>query len=126
VLVAFMILALVGTVLFQLFGGALNNAAAADDYSRAVLLAASRLTAAAVEAPLREGADQGASDDGKYAWATKIEPYVAPDATPDQQRLGDTAPVRLWRVTATVSWPGTLGNVRSVSLTTVRLATKQP
>lgn len=126
VLVAFMILALVGTVLFRLFGGALNNAAAADDYSRALLLAESRLTSAAVEAPLREGGDQGTSEDGKYAWQTNIAPYVAPDATADQQRLADVAPVRLWRVSATVSWPGTLGNVRSVSLTTVRLATKQP
>jgi general secretion pathway protein I len=126
VLVAFMILALVGTVLFRLFGGALNTAAAADDYSRAVLLAESRLTAAAVEASLRDGGDQGTSEDGKYAWTTKIEPYVAPDATADQQRLGDMGPVRLWRVSVTVSWPGTLGNARSVALTTVRLAPKQP
>jgi general secretion pathway protein I len=126
VLVAFVILALVGTILFQLFGGALNNAAAADDYSRAVLLAESRLTAAAVEAPLRESNDQGVSEDGKYAWTTTIQPYVAPDATADQQRLGDTSPVRLWRIATTVSWPGTLGSVRSVALATVRLATRQP
>ena len=126
VLVAFMILALVGTVLFKLFGGALNNAAAADDYSRALLLAESRLTAAAVEAPLQQGGDQGTSEDGKYAWTTSIEPYSPPDATADQLRLADLAPVRLWRVSTTVSWPGTLGNARSVALTTVRLATKQP
>ena len=65
VLVAFIILALVGTALFELFGGALNNASAADEYSRAALFAESRLTAAALETPLREGGDQGVSEDGK-------------------------------------------------------------
>jgi general secretion pathway protein I len=126
VLVAFIILALVGTALFELFGGALNNASAADEYSRAALFAESRLTAAAVETPLREGGDQGVSEDGKYAWAKKIEPYVAPGTTADEDRLGQLSAVRLWRISVTVSWPGTLGNQRSVSLASVRLARKQP
>jgi hypothetical protein len=76
--------------------------------------------------PLREGSDQGTSEDGKYAWATRIEPYVASDSTPDQQRLGEMAPVRAYRVSVTVSWPGTLGNQRSLTLSTVRLGTRQP
>lgn len=127
VLVAFVILALVGTALFELFGGALNNASAADDYSRAVLFAESRLTAAAVETPLREGGgDQGVSEDGKYTWATRIEPYVAPGTTADEERLGQLATVRLWRISVTVSWPGTFGNQRNLSLASVRLAPKQP
>jgi general secretion pathway protein I len=126
VLVAFIILALVGTALFELFGGALNNASAADEYSRAALFAESRLTAATVEAPLREGGDQGVSEDGKYTWVTRIEPYVGPGTTADQDRLGQQAAVRLWRISITVSWPGTLGNQRSVSLASVRLAPKQP
>lgn len=125
VIVAFVILALVGTALFRLFGGALNNASAAEDYSRAALFAESRLTETAAQTPLRDGSDQGSSEDGKYTWATKIVPYVAPDATADQQRLGEMAPVRLWRVSVTVSWPGTLGAERKLSLATVRLATKQ-
>ena len=126
VLVAFVILALVGTVLFRLFGASLNNAGAADEYSRAVVLAESRLTAAAATLPLREGQDQGSSDDGRYAWTTSIEPYVPPDSTPDQIRLGQAATVNLWRIAVTVSWPGTLGNERSIALATVRLASKQP
>ena len=124
---AFVILALVGTALFQLFGGALNNASAAADYSRAALLAESRLAAVAVETiPLREGGDQGTSEDGKYSWATKVGAYVPPGTTADLDRLGQAASVRLWRISVSVSWPGTLGNQRSVSLATVRLATKQP
>lgn len=127
VLVAFVILALVGTALFQLFGGALNNASAADDYSRAVLLAESRLADAAVEnLPLRESSDQGTTEDGKYSWATKVESYVGPGTTADQDRLGQSSSVRLWRISVTVTWPGVLGNQRSLSLATVRLASRQP
>jgi general secretion pathway protein I len=126
VLVAFLILALVGTVLFRLFGASLNNAGAAEEYSRAVVLAESRLAAAAAVLPLREASDQGMSEDGRYAWTTTTAPYVAPDATPDQLRVGDAAAVRLWRIAVSVSWPGTLGNQRSIALSTVRLATNQP
>jgi general secretion pathway protein I len=127
VLVAFVILALVGTALFRLFGGALNNASVADEYSRAALLAESRLAAAAVEnTPLREGGDQGTEDDGKYSWQTKIEAYVPPGTTDDQNRLGQSAGVRLFRISVNVSWPGMLGAQRSISLATVRLASKQP
>ena len=42
VLVAFVILALVATALFRLFSGALNNASAAEEWSRALLVAESR------------------------------------------------------------------------------------
>jgi general secretion pathway protein I len=126
VLVAFVILALVGTALFRLFGASLNNASLADEYSRAALYAESVLAAAAVEAPLRETTTQGRSDDGRYAWATKIESYVAPGATPDQARLGQMLPFQPWRLTVVVSWPGDFGTERSIALSTVRLAAKQP
>jgi general secretion pathway protein I len=127
VLVAFVILALVGTALFRLFGVSLNNASLADEYSRAALYAESRLVAAAVEAPLREGSAQGASDDGRYAWTTMIEPYVAPGTTPDQERMAQMLPLRTWRISVTVAWPGDVfGSQRSIVLSTVRLAVKQP
>jgi general secretion pathway protein I len=126
VLVAFVILALVGTALFRLFGASLNNASLADEYSRAVLYAESRLAAAAVETPLRERSDQGASDDGRYAWSTKVESYALPGATADQERMAQMLPLRPWRLTVTVSWPGDFGGQRSLALSTVRLAIKQP
>jgi general secretion pathway protein I len=126
VLVAFVILALVGTALFRLFGASLNNASLADEYSRAVLYAESRLAAAAVETPLRERSDQGASDDGRYAWSTKVESYALPGATADQERMAQMLPLRPWRLTVTVSWPGDFGGQRSLALSTVRLAMKQP
>ena len=96
VLVAFVILALVGTALFQLFGGALNNASAADEYSRAALFAESRLTAAAVEtriarsappltppSPARRACGQSRSADGKH---TRAAAAIQQAATPVQGR----------------------------------------
>ncbi len=126
VLVAFVILALVGTTLFRLFGASLNNAGAADEYSRAAAYAESRLAVAAVDLPLRESSDQGNSDDGRYAWSTKVEPYVPPGTTDDQARLAQLLPMRLWHLTVTVTWPGERGGERSISLSTVRMAMKQP
>jgi general secretion pathway protein I len=126
VLVAFVILALVGTVLFRLLGASLNNAGLADEYSRAVLYAESRLTAATVEARLREGSDQGASEDGRYAWSTKVEPYSPPGMTADQERMAQMLPTRLWRLTVTVTWPTDIGGQRTLALSTVRMAMKQP
>src|SRR5512132_2591046 len=74
VLVAFVILALVGTALFRLFSGALANASAADDASRAVLVAESVLAEAASTQPLRESTQQGTVDDGRIEWTTRVVP----------------------------------------------------
>jgi len=126
VLVAFVILALVGTALFNVFGQSLTNAGAADDYSRVANFAESRLTMLGLDTPLRETSDQGTSDDGRYAWATKVEHYLPAGATDDQIRLAQMLPMQLWRLSVTVTWPGERGSQRSLSLATVRMAMKQP
>jgi general secretion pathway protein I len=126
VLAAFVILALVGTALSRLFSGALGNASLADEYSRATLYAESRLAAIGVETPLREGSQQGTSDDGYYAWSTKIEPYSPPGTNADMEGAVFAMPTRLWRIGVDVRWPGTAGNERSVALASVRVAIKEP
>jgi len=127
VLVAFVILAVLGTTLFRVFGASLNNASLGDEYSRAALYAESRLAAAAsAESLLRESTDQGTSDDGRYAWSVKVEPYTPPGMTPDQERSVETLPVRMWRLSVTVTWPTGWGGERSLALSTQRLVMKQP
>ena len=125
VLVAFVVLALVATALFRLFSGALANGGAADEYSRAVLVAQSRLTQLAVETPLREDQQQGTSSDGRYSWATRVERYVPADSTPDLERMGEFLQTRLWHLVVTVSWPSDSGRTRSYTLATVRLGGKE-
>jgi general secretion pathway protein I len=125
VLAAFVVLALVGTALFRIFSGALGTASLSDEYSRATLYAESTLASPGIDTPLREGAQQGTSDDGKYAWTARIQPYKPPGSTPDLDAATDLMPVRLWRIAVTVSWPGTAGNDRSISLATLRLAPRE-
>jgi general secretion pathway protein I len=126
VLVAFIIVGLVVTALFRLFGGALGNAAAADEWTRALLVAESRLALAASAVPLRETADAGTDADGRIVWRTSVTPYVPPDADPDLERLSQSMPTKLYRVTVDVRFPGTAGRERSLSLSTVRLGPRNP
>lgn len=122
VLVAFVILALVGTSLFRLFSGALTNVGAAGDYSRALLVAESVLADAAAAQPLQESAKNGTSEDGGTTWTARVSPYVAPDATPDAQNATDLMPTRLWRITSEVTFTAPNGKPRTLVLSTLRLA----
>src|SRR6476646_3285363 len=120
VLVAFIIVALVVTALFRLFGGALGNASAADEWTRALLVAQSRLELAAATKPLREAKDAGTEPDGRISWTSAVTPYVPPDANPDLERASEAMATRLFRVTVDVRFAGDNGKERSLSLTTVK------
>ena len=124
VLVAFVILALVGTSLFRLFSGALTNVGAADDYSRAVLVASSVLADAAGTLPLRESAKTGTADDGRIAWTAKVAPYVPPQSNPETELASAVIPLRLWQIVAEVTFPAVDGKPRTFALATVRLGAR--
>lgn len=135
VLAAFVILALVATALFQMFSGALTNAAAADDWSRAVLFAESRLSLAANAEPLVES-DDGGNEEGGLRWESRvraletpppeiIESEMAP-AEGEPGALVDNRPTRLYRIEVDVHFPGLAGKERAFSLATVRLAARDP
>ena len=126
VLVAFVILSLVATALFRLFGGALGNAAAAGDWSRALLVAQTRLAVAANALPLREGADTGTEIDRRIRWETKVAPYTPPNTTDDLERASDALPARLYRVSVDVRFPSDNGGERIVSLSTLKLGARSP
>jgi general secretion pathway protein I len=126
VLVAFVILSLVATALFRLFSGALNNASAADDYSRAVLVAESALAEAAAAQPLREGSQTGSADDGRIAWTTRVAPYSPPGVSPDLERVAETMPTRLYRIAAEVTFPAPSGGQRTYALATTRIGARDP
>jgi len=126
VLVAFVILALVGTALFRLFSGALTNAAAADDYSRAVLVAESVLAETAGTQPLREAAQSGSADDGRIEWTTRVTPYVAAQVNPDLERGSEALAIRLWRIVAEVRFAAPNGKPRTLTLATLRIGAKEP
>ena len=121
VLVAFVILSLVATALFRLFSGALVNASAADDYTHAVLVAESALTEAAAAVPLVETSNSGSADDGRISWTTRVTTYNAPGITPDIERVAEAMPMRLYRITADVTFAAPSGGTRTFVLATLRL-----
>jgi len=126
VLAAFVILALVATALFQLFSGALQNASAAEDWSRAVLVGQSRLAAAASTLPLVEATERGEDDDGRIRWESRVKPWEPPGVDPELARISEGMTTRLYRVEVDVSFPGLAGRNRALSLSTVKLAAKDP
>src|SRR6478609_4529831 len=126
VLVAFIIVALVVTALFRLYGGALGNASAADEWTRALLVAQSRLALAASAQPLREATDAGSDADGRIDWRTSVTPYVPPDGDADLERASEAMATRLFRVTVDVRFPGLAGQSRTLTLSTLKVGQRNP
>ena len=126
VLVAFIIVALVVTALFQLFGGALRNASGAAEWTRALLVAQSRLELAASTRPLREASDAGTEPDGRIAWRASVTPYVPPNPNSDLERASASMPTRLYRISVDVTFPADNGAPRTVSLSTMRIGERNP
>ena len=126
VLAAFVILALVATALFRLFSASLTNATAAEDYSRALLVAESQLEQAAAAQPLREASERGADASGLVQWETRVAPYDAPDVDPDLEKATEALATRMYRVSVAVKFAGADGRERTLSLATVRVGPRNP
>lgn len=126
VLVAFVILALVATALFRLYGGAMNNASAADDWTRALLVAQSRLALAASADPLRAGSDSGSEDGGRITWKSTVAAWVPPDANADLVQASQSMPTQLFRISVEVDFPGRGQRTRSLTLSTLRVGERNP
>ena len=113
VLVAFAILTLSLTALFQIFSAGIRNVTTAEDYTTAVLLAESKLDSVGRKAPLSEGEEMGQWQNG-FRWRLTIRRY---EGTP----IPDGLPVRPFVIAVTVSW-GEHDEKRTISLETLRLA----
>ena len=116
VLVAFIILALTLSVIMRVFSGGLRNVGAADDYSRALLLAQSRLAELSVQP--QEG-EAGGDIDEKFRWRSAIHAWTNPVAAPSQR--AQTLPVKLMEIKVWVAW-GEDGAAREINLSTLQLA----
>lgn len=123
VVVAFVLLTLVLATAFEIFSGGLRRAGELENYSRALVIAQSRLALAGQEEPYQEGEVRGESEDGRFRWAVgtmMLEEGIGDPAT----ALGNTH--RLFRVEARVEWSGADTRTRSLSLATLGLGQRQP
>lgn len=126
VLAAFVVLALVATALFRLFSASLTNASAAEEYSRALLVAESRLAAAAGAQPLREISERGTDASGRIRWESRVALEVLPEVDLDLERASEALVMRPYRITVDVSFEGSDGRERKLSLATLRLGPRRP
>lgn len=117
VLVAFTILAMLLGVLFQVFSGGLHAARAGDGYTRATVIAQSRLAAVGVAQPLRAGVFSGTTDDA-YHWRVTVSTYV------DDQLPAEDSLLQPMTVNVEVFWEDG-GTPRGVSLTSMLLGARQ-
>ena len=120
VLVAFVILALTLSVTMRIFSGGLRNAALADDYSRALLLAQSRLAELSVQ-PL--AGEASGEFDGKYRWHSTIHPRI--DEASAAGIGAPLLPVSLMEIEVRVAWGEEGGKSREIALHTLQLAPAQ-
>lgn len=117
IVVSLLVLSIASAVLFEGFSVGFRNARTADDFAQAVLIAQSKLAPTGVAEPLSAGVSSGEEFD-KYAWTVRVDPVeVALDegATPSQ--------LRPFLVAVDVVWSDG-GTERTVSLSTLRLATQ--
>ena len=118
ILVAFVILALTLSVIMQIFSGGLRNAGFADDYSRAILLAESKL--AELGAQPTEGEAEGEFGE-KYRWRSSIRPWAGDADTPGMGAR--PLPVRLMEIEVRIAWGKQGGSgSREIGLSTLQLA----
>ena len=115
VLVAFTVLAISLAVLFEIFSTGMRASRSAEEYTRATLLAESKLATIGIEGALEEGETTGEYGDS-YNWRVAVRPYRLDGEEPE----GVAPPIEAYEVVVTVSW-GQGSRERSVSLTTLRL-----
>jgi type II secretion system protein I len=118
VVVAFVLLSLVLATSFEIFSRGMARSGDLDDQSRALGVAQSRLAAAALEGPLKEGDTSGEAEDRRFQWTLAVRRYEEPSAAPTPAPAG---PYALYRVEVRVSWRGADTREHSFSLATLAI-----
>jgi general secretion pathway protein I len=123
VIVAFVLLSLVLATGFEIFSTGLKRAGDLDGYSRAIVLAQSKLASAGLDQPLQAGSVQGESEDGTLHWVLDMQPVE--DELAQGQAQPGPGTYMLYRVQARVEWAGPDARPRSYSLATLALGVRQ-
>jgi general secretion pathway protein I len=106
---------------FQILGAAARGTGDANRYTRAVLLAESRMAELGVIEALQPGEAMGEAGEG-YLWRVSIRPlagYAPPATAPDGGQ-----PMLPLEVNVTIAW-GLEAQPQEVTLTTLRLAPRR-
>jgi len=121
IVVAFVMLALVLVTSFEIFTGGMRRAAELEDYSRALLIAQSKIAAAGAEEPFKEGDTQGDTEDRRFHWIVAIR--RTEEGMPAAGQPNNN-PYVLFRVDVRVGWVGGDTRERSLALSTLGLGSR--
>lgn len=116
---AFVVFALAFGFLMQIASGSLRNARQSAHYTRAALLAQSRIAEIGVGEPLKPGSDSGRFDE-RYRWRLEVTPVEAPAAANGNV---DVLALELMRVELVVEWREGMRE-RSANFVTQRIQQK--
>lgn len=120
VVVAFVVLALALTTLFQIFSAGLARSGELEGYTRALAVAESKLAAAGVETAPQEGESAGESEDRAIRWRVSVRRDPETEAAAQVRSI----PIALYRVEVRVLWQGGDGREREVRLATLQLGAR--
>ncbi|HLX23302.1 MAG TPA: prepilin-type N-terminal cleavage/methylation domain-containing protein [Usitatibacter sp.] len=117
VVVAFVLLAVVLTLAFEVFSAGLARAGQFEDRSQALMIAQSQIASAGVEQAMREGEAQGESADHRFQWSTRIT------RTDEGLKPGQPAPSAyiLYRIDVLVTWQDSQGRPQGLPLSTLAI-----
>lgn len=105
-------------LLLQSFSTSMRGIALSETYTKAVMLADSRLEEVGVITPLAEGVNEGDAEEGLH-WRVSVTPYEEKDADYFEKRISP------YLIKVEVHWTeGT--HERNVELSTLRLAVSNP
>jgi general secretion pathway protein I len=121
IVVAFVLLSVVLVTSFEIFTGGMRRAADLEDYSRALLLAQSKIAAAGTEEQFKEGETQGDTEDRRFHWTVSVRRSEEGAPGPGQP---NNNPYALFHVAVHVGWTGADTRERSIALSTMGLGSR--
>jgi general secretion pathway protein I len=117
VVVAFVVLSLVLTVVFEIFSTWLSRTSSLSEQSQALAIAQSRLAAVGLEEAVKEGEAAGESEDRRFRWRLRVERYG--------ERADPSSPLQstysLYRAESSVAWVGADGKEHALSIANLQL-----
>jgi general secretion pathway protein I len=123
VVVAFVMLALVLSVSFEIFSTGMARASDLEDRSQALVIAQSKLDSAGAEEALAEGDVSGESDDRRFQWTLSVRRY---EEAPEPGKTAPAGTYQLFRVDSRVAWHGADTREHSLALATLALGARNP
>jgi general secretion pathway protein I len=123
VVVAFVMLALVLSVSFEIFSTGMARASDLEDRAQALVIAQSKLDSAGAEEALREGDVSGDSDDRRFQWTLSVRRH---EEAAEPGKPPPTGTYQLFRVDSRVAWRGADTREHSLALATLSLGARNP